>query len=80
MYIKVLYFGKLRELLEIDSTLIEFNKKTTINDVLDFILEKYPILNENKFVIALNKEYIFDYNTEINIDDQIALIPPISGG
>ena len=81
MIIKVLFFAKLRELLEIDSkilTILEDNY--SIQDLVNHLKNLYPILNEHKFVVSLNKNYVFDYDEDLQNDDEVALIPPISGG
>ena len=81
MIIKVLFFGKLRELLEIDSqilTILEDNY--SIQDLVNHLKASYPILNEHKFVVSLNKNYVFDYDQDLCNNDELALIPPISGG
>lgn len=81
MIIKVLFFGKLRELLEIDNTILTILEEDySIQDLVNYFKINYPILNEHRFVISLNKNYVFDYNEQLNDNDEIALIPPISGG
>ena len=81
MIIKVLFFGKLRELLRISSkilTILEHNY--SIQDLINYLKITYPLLNEHKFVLSLNKNYVIDYSEKVNNNDEIALIPPISGG
>lgn len=44
-------------------------------------LEKYPLLkNLNTLRIAINNAYVDDYQQIIGTNDEIALIPPVSGG
>ena len=81
MIIKVLFFGKLRELLELDSrilTILEDNY--SIQDLVNYLKASYPILNEHIFVVSLNKNYVFDLDEDLHNNDEVALIPPISGG
>ena len=81
MIIKVLFFAKLRELLEIDSKILTIMEEDySIQDLLNDLKTSYPILNEHKFVVSLNKNYVFDYDEDLENNDEIALIPPISGG
>ena len=81
MIIKVLFFGKLRELLELDSRILTILEDDySIQDLVNHLKTSYPILNEHKFVVSLNKNYVFDYDEDLHNNDEVALIPPISGG
>lgn len=81
MIIKVLFFGKLRELLELDSRILTILEDDySIQDLVNHLKTTYPILNDHKFVVSLNKNYVFDYDEDIRNNDELALIPPISGG
>lgn len=81
MIIKVLFFGKLREILGLDSKILNIiNDSCSIREIDKHLKETYPLLNEHKFVFSLNKNYVFDYSDKVNNNDELALIPPISGG
>ena len=81
MIVKVLFFGRLRELLELDSKILTILEDDySIQDLVNYLKETYPILNEHKFVVSLNKNYVFDYDEDLHNNDELALIPPISGG
>ncbi|HLT75244.1 MAG TPA: MoaD/ThiS family protein [Ohtaekwangia sp.] len=52
----------------------------TAGDLRSFLEEKYPELNSLKsFFIAVNNEYADD-NLVLASSDEIAVIPPVSGG
>jgi sulfur-carrier protein len=57
----------------------------TINDVADteMLLQelyvRFPLLQEKKFLLALNQEIITE-KKEIGAQAQLALLPPFSGG
>lgn len=78
---EVLLFGISKEItgqqtLDVSSDL----KINTVLELKTWILEKYPEMgNLNSFAIAVDQEYA---NDELNISDgqEIALIPPVSGG
>jgi molybdopterin synthase sulfur carrier subunit len=56
------------------------DKMTTVRDLTERILELYPSLStNNQFVIAVNHK-IADYTTTINQLDEVAILPPVSGG
>jgi len=80
MNIKILFFAKIRELLNIENTVIELNEQSTLNDLINILHKNYPIIKNIFVIYSLNKEYIYDNNIILNNNDIIALIPPISGG
>lgn len=52
----------------------------TIGDIKAILEEQYPELKElASYMIAVNDEYAHA-NTVINAGDEIAIIPPVSGG
>lgn len=74
---KILFFGKLKDVTgkkEIDVKGIK-----SLYDLKEFLFEKYPFLKNEIFLIAINSEIAPD-NVELNEGDEIALLPPISGG
>lgn len=79
MEITVLAFGIARDIFGGKSIQIQVDGATTGN--LKAILEQqYPRLKElASYMIAVNDEYAPD-NRTINISDEIAIIPPVSGG
>ena len=81
MIIKVLFFGKLRELLKTNEQVLTVTTENyNIQDLVKNLKESYPILCDQIFIVSLNKNYVLNYNTLLNNNDELALIPPISGG
>jgi MoaD family protein len=89
MKIKILFFASAREkvgesqiIVDIDST------EVTLGDLIRLLYLRYPSLNliqtngefAKEINFAVNKKYSFDYSLQIHENDEIALIPPISGG
>ncbi|MBD3629016.1 MAG: molybdopterin converting factor subunit 1 [Cyclobacterium sp.] len=78
---EVLLFGISKEIT--GQKILDLSKDNQINTVLDlkkWILKKYPEMgNLNSFAIAVDQEYA---NDDLQLSDQqeIALIPPVSGG
>ncbi|TLY09800.1 MAG: MoaD/ThiS family protein [Thaumarchaeota archaeon] len=82
--LKVRTFAILREIVGKGQMTLELprqNEKTTVADLRRRILELYPEIPARKipFGIALNAK-IVDDKSVINDFDEIALLPPISGG
>jgi molybdopterin converting factor small subunit len=65
---------------------LEFERKSVrITDIKERILQVYPQLKHIPFVFAVNYKIVAErhpnmYTTEITAEDEIALLPPISGG
>ncbi len=78
MKIKILFFGKLAELS--NKTQMDFTiSKNNLNDVLKEIYIIFPFLENENFSIAVNKKLISSEYT-FNENDEIAFMPPFSGG
>jgi molybdopterin converting factor subunit 1 len=80
MKIQLLFFGITTDLVGLNSMSFEVEKKTSISDLKNILIIKYPRLkNIHEFAIAINEEYATD-DLLINENDIIAIIPPVSGG
>ncbi len=79
MQVKVLAFGIAKEIFGSSSISIDIESNDT--DGLKNALEvKYPKLKElSSYMVAVNDEYAND-KTPITQQDEIAIIPPVSGG
>lgn len=80
MKITILGFGIAKEIFEGISISIEVNDKATVADLKHSLQEKYPRLKQlPTFMIAINNHYASG-DEMINPADEIAIIPPVSGG
>ena len=79
--IKVKLFAILRELVGEREITITVPTGITVNHLNDEILKKYPQLKSfsNKFVTSVNCK-VTSGDTIISSKDEIALLPPVSGG
>ena len=77
--IKIKCFGVAREI--VDNEVIEFDPSiSTVEALRKALTETYPDFTSiNGFMIAVNQEYATD-EMKISTDDEIAIIPPVSGG
>lgn len=83
--VKILFFAKSKELVDGPEGVIEFPKTTTRAEILQILRDHYPRLEElgDCFTLSLNEEYLPDDSSEtLNLTDkdEIAVIPPLSGG
>ncbi|OUR91132.1 hypothetical protein A9Q87_11710 [Flavobacteriales bacterium 34_180_T64] len=77
MTLKVKYFGLIAELTACEEESIEISA-TSIAELIQFLSEKYPSLKSKDFQIAQNRE-IASIETTLT-GEEIALLPPFSGG
>jgi len=83
----VLFFASLRELTGLQSTeILLADDEEAISSLLIKIGEKFSclrdIIGDDQISIALNKQYLAkeDSNHILHHGDEVALLPPISGG
>jgi len=81
MQVKIKFFALYKEKTKTKDTIIEISENGTIQDLSDLLIEIYPNLSnfKNKFIFAVNYEYQ-DYEYLLKDSDEVALIPPVSGG
>jgi len=52
----------------------------SVQELKDFLKRKFPEFGKlSSFAVAVNSEYVKD-NLALNSNDEIAIIPPVSGG
>ena len=77
---KILAFGIVKDIFNNSMIDVTLKDKSTI-DILKKELEgKYPRLGQlGSYMVAVNNEYASDDDV-VNVADEIAIIPPVSGG
>lgn len=74
---RILFFASLAEIT--GKKEIESNSIHSINDLKEFLYSEYPSLKQVKYSIAVNQS-IVQGNELLKEHDEIALLPPFSGG
>ena len=81
MRVRVLFFGILKELAGKASDEIELREGASMRDLLAHYEAQIPRLKEAlpSLALAVNQQYASP-DTKLKSDDEIALLPPVSGG
>ena len=76
---KILAFGIVKEIFS--NSVVDVDLADgTVDKLKTLLKEKYPRLNQlGSYMIAVNNEYASG-NDIIHEDDEVAIIPPVSGG
>lgn len=81
MRVRILFFGMLKELAGQASDTIDLAEGASVAEVLRHYESQIPRLKEamSSLAVAVNQEYARP-DTKLNAGDEIALLPPVSGG
>ena len=79
MTVTVKFFASVRDLVGARSQAIEVAEGTTLGSLFRTYVDKYPKLGSLGLAYAVNHEYS-DRSRVLKDGDEIALIPPVSGG
>jgi molybdopterin converting factor subunit 1 len=79
--VKVLFFGRLRELIGVSEEAGELPEGTTLSGLFERYTKRFPKLTEfrGSMVVSRNHEFAA-WDTHIAAGDEIAFLPPVSGG
>ncbi len=74
-------FASLRQAMNSDEIKIDLDNEITVLQMKTMIFKKFPNLEKSNipFFVAVNHKYTTDSDV-VTINDEIALIPPVSGG
>jgi molybdopterin synthase catalytic subunit len=81
MQVHVLFFGVLRDLAGKSSDSLQLPEGGSVRDVLTQYEREIPALKKHlsSIALAVNEQYASP-DTQLKADDEIALLPPVSGG
>ena len=81
MRVRVLFFGILKDLTGKASDSIDLHDGASIRDLLAHYVQQIPLLKESlpSIALAVNQQYASP-ETKLRSGDEIALLPPVSGG
>jgi molybdopterin synthase catalytic subunit len=81
MRVRVLFFGMLREMAGKAADEIELPEGASVREVIAHYQSQLPQLKQslNSLALAVNQQYTGP-DTKLNERDEVALLPPVSGG
>jgi MoaE-MoaD fusion protein len=81
MRVRILFFGMLKDLVGRAGETIEVAEGASVADVLRHYESEIPRLKDalSSLALAVNQQYAGP-DTKLKTDDEIALLPPVSGG
>jgi len=81
MVVSIKFHGMQRLVTNTDSIDMPINEKTTVNDALEYVKQKYPglHLDEGTIIAAVNLE-IASLDRILRESDTVSFLPNIAGG
>lgn len=81
MRIKVKFFASYREAVGKSEVEVDVKDKTDISALLEILKSEHPELGKliEPVIVSINREYA-TYNTILKEGDEVAILPPVSGG
>ena len=81
MRVRVLFFGMLKDLAGKSGEPVDLPEGASVLDLLEHYEERIPALKKSlpSLAVAVNQQYS-GTETRLNPDDEVALLPPVSGG
>jgi molybdopterin converting factor subunit 1 len=79
--VKVLFFGRLKEIVGHAEESLEFSDAATIEQLFAHFATRSPELAKfrSSLVASCNQEFAA-WNTPLHSGDEVAFLPPVSGG
>jgi len=76
---QVYYFGMIAERTTCDKEVFSIEKRLTVNQLDEMLQQKYPMLKNLSYKIAVDKNFV-PPETIVSNNQEIALLPPFAGG
>lgn len=80
MKVNILAFGIAKDIFGASAVDVELTNDATVSNLKYLLEQQYPKLKKlATYMVAVNNEYALDGDT-VHERDEIAIIPPVSGG
>ena len=79
--VKVLFFGRLKDVVAQSEESLDLNDVSTIEQLFAFYSERIPELAKYRSsVVASRNQEFAAWDTRLHAGDEVAFLPPVSGG
>jgi len=79
--VKVLFFGRLKDVIGQSEDSLDLNDSSTIEQLFALYSERVPELAKYRSsVVASRNQEFAAWNTLLRSGDEVAFLPPVSGG
>ena len=81
MTVRVRFFAGLRERVGRTDLVWSVEPGTSVQELWEGLCKAFPVLNDSggRVAFAVNREYVDRFHT-LDDNDEVAMIPPVSGG
>lgn len=81
VHVKVLFFASAKEVSGKSEVSLQVKAKLSYDELKDLLCKEFNLeIIKNNFILALNQDYIEAGPLELKNNDELAVIPPLSGG
>lgn len=81
MHIRILLFATVADQLGTSKLALDLAEDATVSDALDALQSSHPQIGPLRTVLAVAVNHVYsDPATKLVAGDEVALIPPVSGG
>lgn len=79
--VKVLFFGRLKDIIGQSEESLDLNEASTIEQLFALYSQRFPELAKYRSsVVASRNQEFAAWNTPLHSGDEVAFLPPVSGG
>jgi molybdopterin converting factor subunit 1 len=79
--VNVLFFGRVRELTGVSQEAVELSAGATLEDLFGLYCRRFPkLVNFRASLVASRNQEFAAWDTPLAFGDDIAFLPPVSGG
>lgn len=78
MGVTIKYFGAIEEVTEVSSEVVSIEEISSVEDLKNYSLSRYPKIKGLSFQIAVNQT--LTNSGKLKEGDEIAFLPPFAGG
>ena len=79
MLLTIKYFGRLQEVTHQDQAHYDLPPAGTVAELIQYVHQEHPALRDQSFQVAVNRK-IAPVGHLLQAEDEVALLPPFSGG